>query len=127
MSNTVPFKLRLGKYSKVEGLLHAQEDGLNIEFYHQRTIFRFFGSRLREKPVPADQIASVTHIKGWVFDQLHFRFSTMEASEGIPGTEMAEWIVKVKKKDRARAEAFVVDLQLAIADKRLEDIESRRA
>lgn len=128
MSNsTVPFTKKVSGYSKLEGLLHAQEDGLFIEFYRKETFLNLFNSGLREKPVPAKQLIGVTHIKGWFRDGILFRFVTMEAAKGIPGTKMAEWTVKIEKKDRARAAAFVVDLELAIADQRLADIESRRA
>lgn len=126
-SAAVPFSLKLSKYSKLEGLLHAQPDGLLIEFYHKRSYLKIFGTRLKEKKIDAVQIVKVGHNMGWFRDTLHFRFQSMEAAEGIPGSTMGEWTVHLKKKDRARAEAFVVDLQLAIADKRLENIESRRA
>lgn len=83
-----------------------------------------FGSRLNDVPVPIARVSNVEHKKGWFGDKLSIRFKSLSDAEAIPGARQGQVVLKIRKKERDRLRTMVVDVELALAQHRLDELES---
>lgn len=122
--------MRVSDFSRLEGLLHFTETGpdagLRLEFYHKESVLNVFGSNLREAPIPLDRLGSVERKQGWFSDKLTIRFKSLSDAEAIPGATMGQITLTTKKKEREKLIEIALDLDLALAQLRLDQLESTR-
>lgn len=120
--------MKVSDYSRLEGMLHFDEDeptaGLRLEFYHKESVLNVFGSRLKEVPIPLSRLGNIEHKQGWFSDKLAIRFRSLSDAESIPGASLGQMVVKVKKKERDHLRNLVVDVQLAMSQLRIDELES---
>ena len=127
LASPVPFTMKVSDYSQLEGVLHLEEGGIRLEFYHKETVLNVFGSSLKERPIDFERIADLQHKKGWFGDRLIIQFKSMSDADGIPGAKLGAVYLKTRKRDRDRVAELVVDGNYRMSELRFDALEARRA
>ena len=132
----LPFRLRVpgqdvidseGVWSisyRVEGLLHLDGGRLSFEWTATRTTERVsvkgIGTDVDRSPigtleVPADWIIGVRLRGGWWWPRLELRARRLDAFDGFPGSRPGLIMLKIRRRDRGHAGAFVAAIDHARA------------
>ena len=110
---------------RVEGLLHLVDDTLTFEWTATETTERVsltgVGTEVDHSPigrleVPAGWLAEVRLRRGWWLPRMVFRARRLDAFEDMPGAKPGVLTLKIRRRFRKQAEAFVAAIEQARAD-----------
>ena len=114
---------------RLEGLLRLVDATLVFEWAATRTTesVSFAGvktetdrSPIGALEVPVERITTVRRRGGWWAPRLELRASEIDAFDALPGARPASIRLKIRRRDRAHADAMALAIDLALADGRLE-------
>ncbi|HEY3862710.1 MAG TPA: hypothetical protein VGO59_12565 [Verrucomicrobiae bacterium] len=119
MKPTVPFELdNAFWFAETEGILSADEAGLNLEFRTSDSVIGIIKSDVRQVTLPMDSIAAVIFKKGIFESRIIIRVSQMRAAADIPGFQQGELALSISRKHRPAAEELVASIQQGMAAKK---------
>ncbi|UCG87748.1 MAG: hypothetical protein JSW71_04150 [Gemmatimonadota bacterium] len=109
---------------RVEGLLHLVDDTLEFEWSAtektERVSFAKIGTEVDRSPigrleVPAGWLAEVRLHSSWWRPRLVLRARRLDAFDGMPGAKPGAIVLRIRRRFREQAEAFVAAVEQARA------------
>lgn len=111
-----------GGFMKVEGILRVEEAQLVFEFQKKDDVFEVFQSALKSEAIPLNEIAMTEYKKGWFSDKLILHGRRASSFRDLPGKDLIERVLKVKKKYRNLALAISSNMNLKLSEIRLKEL-----
>ncbi|MDZ7690555.1 MAG: hypothetical protein U5K69_05365 [Balneolaceae bacterium] len=68
-------------------------------------------------------LQSVDYKKGWISAKVILEARSLKVLEDIPGTDMTECVLKIKRKDRKEAENLVSKVRITMSEMKLRDLD----
>ncbi|MEX0719852.1 MAG: hypothetical protein WD059_04230 [Balneolaceae bacterium] len=111
-------------FMKVEGILRVEEENLVFEYQKKDAILEAYQSDLKTQTIDLHEIEMLEHKKGWFSDKLILHGRRANSFKELPGKELTERVLKVKKKHRNLAANISSNLNLMLSEKKLNDLEN---
>lgn len=105
------------------GLIHIDSNFLTIEFETKDAVFKVVTSGLQTIRIPLNGIQSVEYKKGFFSSKIIITTKSLKYLSNIPGNESNSITFKIKKKDRDLAHLSVSQIQLLMAEHKLNSLE----
>lgn len=112
-----------GGFAVQNGLIHIDSNYLTIEFETKDAVFKVVTSGLRTIKIPLNGIQSVDFKKGFFSSKIIIATKSLKYLANIPGNESNSVTFKIKKKDRDLAHLSVSQIQLLLAENKLNSLE----
>lgn len=104
-------------FAKVTGILRVVNDILSLEFETKENIF---GGVLKSRPkkvdIPLLELESIELKKTWFTSKVIIRVLRLGMLNDVPGTEKGEAVIRIRRKERATAEAMISRINLRISE-----------
>ncbi|GAA5523354.1 hypothetical protein LQ318_16490 [Aliifodinibius salicampi] len=125
---TVPFKITniFHGLKEIQGLIGLEENGLKIEYEEQDSIFGMIKSGVSTIKIPFDNLQEITFKKGWFGGKIVLEGNSMEAFNGLPGTEPGSRTLEIKRSDRDEAQNLISHARMRLSEYKLEKMEGER-
>lgn len=122
---TVPFKITnvFHGLKEVQGLIGLVEQGLKIEYEEQDSFFGMIKSGVSTILIPFDNLQEITFKKGWFGGKIVLEGNSMDAFNGLPGTEPGSRTLKVKRNDRDEAQKLISHARMRLSEHKLDNME----
>ena len=115
----------------VHGVLRTEEDGLVLEFRRSEHSFGVKPSKedeIRTVAIPWSEIQSLTYRPRFLLvGSLVLRMRSLRALDGVPSAHGNELLIPISRGDRMTAREIAVNVELALADRRLAALEASSA
>ena len=108
---------------KIVGLVRIEGDTVVLEFNIK--VFGIPVSGLKEKHIPVSELHAVSFKKKVLGNKLVIAGHKMSTFADIPGSEQAEIVLSIARKDREAARELEVNLSLQIAEVRLRELDKQ--
>lgn len=105
------------------GLMHIDSNFLTIELETKDSVFKVVSSGLQTIKIPLNGIQSVELKKGFFSTKIILTTKSLKYLSNIPGNESNSVTFKIKKKDRDLAQLSVSQIQLLLAENKLNSLE----
>lgn len=124
---SLPFSIEdlNGGFMKVEGILRVEEENLVFEFQKKDAIVEAYQSELKTESVDLSEISLVEFKRGWFSDKLILHGKRASSFKELPGKELTERVLKLKKKQRNLAASISSNLNLRLSEKRLQELDDK--
>lgn len=124
-TKAVPFEIPTVNhgFQMAGGLLKLEGEYLALEFQVKDALFEVFKSDVEEVKISLRDLQEIRYKKGWFSAKITLEARSLKVLEDIPGTEMTECVLKVKRKDRKDAENLVSKARLTMSEMRLKDLD----
>lgn len=106
-----------------KGLVKLAGEELQFEFQVTDAFLEILNSDVEEVTLPLRELQSVEFKKGWFSSKIVLEARSLRAFDDIPGTEQAECVLKIKRKDRDDAARLVSKIRLVMSEMRLKDMD----
>ncbi|MFQ5629406.1 MAG: hypothetical protein ACE5I1_11645 [bacterium] len=124
MMQSVPFKVdEFEGFLETEGMLRIEEDALVMEFRKKEGIFGVPVSGLKEIRIPISELNAVTFKKKMVGSKLIVKGHKMSTFADLPGSQHAEVVLSIARKDRETAEDLQANLAVMISEAKLKQLD----
>lgn len=110
-------------FRKAKGLLKLVRGDLQFEFQVSDAFFEIISSDVEEVSIALSDLQSVEYRKGWFGAKIVLEARSLRVFEDIPGTDQAECILKIKRKDKPDAERLVSKIRLVMSEMKLKDMD----
>lgn len=110
-------------FRKAKGLVKLEREELLFEFQVSDAFFGIINSDVEEVRISLSDLQSVEYNKGWFSSKIVLEAHSLRAFEEIPGTDQAECVLKIKRKDREDAERLVSKIRLVMSEMKLKDLD----
>lgn len=110
---------------KIVGLVRIEGDTVVLEFRKKEGVFGIPVSGLKEKHIPVSELHAVSFKKKVLGNKLVIAGHKMSTFADIPGSEQAEIVLSIARKDREAAQELEVNLSLQIAEVRLRELDKQ--
>lgn len=104
------------------GLLKLEGEELLFEFQVTDAFLEVFNSDVEEVRIELADLQSVEYKKGWFSSKIVLEARSLRVFEEIPGTDGAECVLKIKRKDRGEAQKLVSKTRLTLSEMKLRDL-----
>lgn len=111
-----------GGFMKVEGILRVEEAQLVFEFQKKDDVFEVFQSALKSEAIPLSEIAMTEYRKGLFSDKLILHGRRASSFRELPGKDLIERVLKIKKKYRNLALSISSNMNLKLSEIRLKEL-----
>jgi hypothetical protein len=109
--NAVPFTIEIyGGLGECHGIVRDEGTHLVFEFQVTDSLAGFFKSGVRQVRVSLNDLLSVSLCKGWFSTKIIVQAARMDVLQEIPGMTQGQVELRINKKNRRAAEAFVAGL-----------------
>lgn len=112
-----------GGFMFVEGILRMEGRELHFEFQKKDAVFEAYKSDLKTAVISIDDLDMTEFKKGWVTGKLILHAQRAAQLEALPGDELVQRTLKIKRKNRELAANISSRLNLMISEKKLTDME----
>lgn len=118
---SIPFTLPdlYASLAEGNGLLRVEEDSLVLEYQVKDSVIGILKSSLKELRIPLREISSIRFVKKLIKSRLFIKTHRMNTLAKFPGSEQGELKLYINRKNRKAAEELVSELELRIAEARL--------
>ncbi|MEX0608408.1 MAG: hypothetical protein WD016_03760 [Balneolaceae bacterium] len=123
---SLPFSIEdlHGGFMKVEGILRVEDENLVFEYQKKDAVLEAYQSELKTQTIDLHEIDILEHKKGWFSDKLILHGKRGSSFKELPGKDLTERVLKVKKKHRNHAANLTSNLNLLLSEKKLRDMEN---
>jgi len=106
---TLPFNVPelFGGFAEGNGLAKASPLELTLEFVIQDTVVNVFKGSMKEVRIPRAEIDAIRFDRGWFGAKIHIRVKSLKWLADLPGCDSGEVTLRVARRDRDQAAAFV--------------------
>lgn len=120
----IPFHLTVNQgFAEAQGLVHIKKTSLVLEFEVKDAFGGFIKSDLKEIEIPFDEIESLTYKKGFWGGTVIVEGNSMRTFEQIPESEQGRCELKIKRKDRDKAEQSISSARVALSEYNLSKLD----
>lgn len=122
---TIPFEITNINHGlqKASGLMSWNQNGLVLEFQTEDAVIGLFKSEVEEASISISDLLNVEFTKNIFSAKLIIEAKSLKALQDIPGTEQARCELKIKRRDRKKAARLASNIQLAISEHRLNEMD----
>lgn len=122
---TLPFSIENlnGGFMKVEGILRVEGEQLTFEFQKKDAVVEAYQSELKTEKIPLSELDMLEYKKGWFSGKLILHGKTARSFGDLPGSELTERVLKVKRKHRDLAASISSNLNLKISEEKLKQLD----
>jgi len=123
---SVPFSVdEYEGFVEAAGLIRIEEDSVILEYKKKEGVFGIPVSELKEKRIPISELSAVSYKKKIFGAKLVITGHKMSTFADIPGSQNAEIILGIARKDREAAQELEANLSLQIAEVRLRELDKQ--
>ncbi|MFP8489306.1 hypothetical protein ACKGJO_09390 [Gracilimonas sp. Q87] len=108
---------------KLEGILRVKDDHLLFEFKKKDAVIEAYQSELKTVEIPLSEIEMLEFKKGWFSAKLILHGKSASSFRELPGKDLIERVLKVKRKHREVAARISSNLNLMISEKKLQEMD----
>ena len=112
-----------GGFMKIEGILRVEGESLVFEYHKKDAVVEAYKSELRTEEIPLSELEMLEFKKGWFSGKLTLYGKTAKSFGELPGSELTERELKVKRKHRDIAANISSNLNLRLSEKKLKEME----
>lgn len=112
-----------GGFMKLEGILRVESAQLVFEFQKKDAIVEAYQSDLQTVSIPVDELQLVEFKKGWFSGKLILHGEKASSLSDLPGKDLGERVLKIKRKHRELAASISSRLNLAISEQKLKELD----
>jgi hypothetical protein len=112
-----------GGFMKVDGILRVEGDKLTFEFQKKDAFVEAFQSDLKTVTISMSELDMLEYKKGWFGGKLILHGKTARSFGELPGKELNERVLKVKRKHRDAAASISSNLNLRLSEQKLSEME----
>lgn len=112
-----------GGFMKLEGILRVKDDHLLFEFQKKDAVIEAYQSELKTVDIPLSEIEMLEFKKGWFSAKLILHGRSASSFGDLPGKDLIERVLKVKRKHREVAARISSNLNLIISEKKLQEMD----
>ncbi|WP_020404096.1 hypothetical protein [Gracilimonas tropica] len=125
MMRALPFTIEdlNGGFMKVEGILRVEGENLIFEFQKKDAVVEAYQSELRTVEISLSKLDMLEYRKGWFSGKLVLHGKTARSFGELPGKDLTERVLKVKRKDRDLATSISSNLNLKLSEQKLKELE----
>lgn len=122
---SLPFSIENlnGGFMKVEGILRVEGEQLVFEYQKKDAVVEAYQSELRTEKIPLSELDMLEFKKGWFSTKLILHGKTAASFGDLPGEELTERVLKVKRKHRNVAANISSNLNLKLSEQKLNELE----
>lgn len=123
---SLPFSIEdlHGGFMKIEGVLRVESDNLIFEYQKKDAVLEAYQSELKTQTIDLNELDILEHKKGWFSDKLVIHGKRASSFKELPGKDLTERVLKVKKKHRNHAANITSGLNLLLSEMKLNDLEN---
>ena len=111
-----------GGFMKLEGILRVESGKLHFEFQKKDVFFEAYKSDLMTIAIDLSEISMMEYKKGLFTSKLIIYSKRAAAFKELPGNDLTERILKVKKKHREIAANISSNINLELSEQRLSEL-----
>ena len=108
---------------KVEGILRVEGEILVFEFQKKDAVVEAYQSEVKTATIALSGLDMLEFKKGWLRGTLILHGKSAATFEGLPGKDLTERVLKVKRKHRGLAANISSNLNLKLSEKKLNELE----
>jgi len=112
-----------GGFMKIEGILRVENEKLVFEFQKKDAVVEAYQSELRTVEIPVSELDMLEFKKGWFSGKLILFGKTARSFGDLPGKDLTERVLKVKRKDRELAANISSNLNLKLSEQKLKELD----
>ena len=112
-----------GGFMKVEGILRVEGAKLVFEFQKKDAVVEAYQSELKTVTIPLTELDMLEFKKGWFSGKLILHGKRAKSFSELPGKELTERVLKVKRKHRNVAANISSNLNLQLSEQKLNELE----
>lgn len=112
-----------GGFMKAEGILRVEGDKLTFEFQKKDAVVEAYQSDLKTVVVSMSELDMLEYKKGWFSGKLILHGKTARSFGELPGENLTERVLKVKRKHRDTAASISSNLNLRLSEQKLNEME----
>ncbi|MDZ7806422.1 MAG: hypothetical protein U5K71_04825 [Gracilimonas sp.] len=112
-----------GGFMKLEGILRVKDEHLLFEFQKKDAVIEAYQSELKSVEIPLSEIEMLELKKGWFSAKLILHGRSASSFRDLPGKDLIERVLKVKRKHREVAARISSNLNLIISEKKLQEMD----
>ncbi|MBD3617805.1 MAG: hypothetical protein HUJ22_14700 [Gracilimonas sp.] len=112
-----------GGFMKVEGILRVEGEYLVFEYQKKDAVVEAYQSELRTEKIPISELDMLEFKKGWFSGKLILHGKRASSFGDLPGKELTERVLKVKRKHRNTAASISSNLNLKLSEQKLNELE----
>lgn len=123
-TKTVPFEIPTVNqgFRIAKGLLKLVGEELEFEFQVTDAFLEIISSDVKEVRIKLEELQSIEYRKRWIGAKILIEAKSLRVFDDIPGTEQAECVLHIKRKDRQDAERLVSKIRLVMSEMKLKDL-----
>ncbi|MBO6522237.1 MAG: hypothetical protein JJ971_00285 [Balneolaceae bacterium] len=111
-----------GGFMKLEGILRVEKEKLYLEFQKTDAILETYKSDVKEIEIDISEISMMEYKKGLFSSKLTIHAKRAITFQDLPGNGLTERVLKVKKKHREIAASISSNINLALSERRLNEL-----
>ncbi|MDR9419362.1 hypothetical protein [Gracilimonas sp.] len=112
-----------GGFMKIEGILRVEGEKLVFEFQKKDAVVEAYQSELKTEEVSISEINMLEFKKGWFSGKLILHGKTAKSFGELPGKDLTERVLKVKRKNRELAASISSNLNLKLSEEKLRELD----
>ena len=112
-----------GGFMKLEGILRVNKDRLMFEFQKKDAVLEAYQSELKTVEIPLSELEMLEFKKGWFSAKLILHGKSASSFKDLPGKDLIERVLKIKRKHRNVAANISSNLNLALSEKKLQELD----
>ncbi|WP_421773672.1 hypothetical protein [Gracilimonas sp.] len=122
---SLPFSIENlnGGFMKVEGILRVESENLVFEYKKKDAVVEAYESELMSETIPLSELDMLEYKKGWFSGKLILHGKRASSFGELPGKELTERVLKVKRKHRNVAANISSNLNLKLSEQKLNELE----
>ena len=122
---SLPFSIENlnGGFMKVEGILRVEGEQLVFEFQKKDAVVEAYQSDLKSVTISLTELDMLEYKKGWFNAKLILHGKRGDSFGELPGPDLIERVLKVKRKHRNIAANISSNLNLKLSEKKLNELE----
>jgi hypothetical protein len=122
---SLPFSIENlnGGFMKVEGILRVEEENLVFEYQKKDAVVEAYQSDLKTVTISLSELDMLEYKKGWFSVKLILHGKRASSFGELPGKDLTERVLKVKRKHRNVAANISSNLNLKLSERKLNELE----
>lgn len=112
-----------GGFMILEGILSVERGKLHFEFQKKDAVLAAYKSDLKTIEIDLSEISMMEYKKGLFSNKLIIHSKRASAFVDLPGNELTERILKIKKKHREVAASISSNVNLELSERKLKELD----
>lgn len=114
-----------GGFMKVDGILRMDGEQLLFEFQKKDNVIGMYQSEIQTEVIPIADLSMAEYKKGFFKDKIVLHGKRATSFKALPGKDMGERVLKIKKKNRSKASSLISRINLELSELKLKELEDK--